>query len=391
MGGADLEPEPEDAPAGALGMYPAGAAPKPKSLDLDGWLAQIKLQRYAAAIKEEGYDELDFITGVAESDIVEMTTAIQMKRPHTIIFMKAWKVLTETVGGGASVEGGGGGGGAAAAAAVQLDVANLPDKYIAAEQQIRLGKAADAAHGLKSLLGVKDVEMATFLKEHEAAIIREFQLHGSAEDQENLRCVLGGTRRVCATGNWATGVSIEALMLHASARQANLQRHHIIALRMYTTSSFSCINNPLRGNPVQRPHPFAATTFFISEGIKLLRAVAALLPDAYTQRVYWRGMRNMGITGEFMLQGGTDFACVSTTASQEVAVKQFAASALPLVFKIVTKNCMSRGADIAFLSVFPGEQEALYPPLTYLSCSGMVRETLFGLELLVATVEPTMA
>ena len=40
-----------------------------------------------------------------------------------------------------------------------------------------------------------------------------------------------------------------------------------------------------------------------------------------------------------------------TSASQHIAVTNFAQSALPLVFKFVTKNFMSRGADIAFLSV----------------------------------------
>ena len=52
--------------------------------------------------------------------------------------------------------------------------------------------------------------------------------------------------------------------------------------RLYTTCSFSKINDPLRSDPVKRPHPFAATTFFISEGIKMLRAVEAQLPGAYT-------------------------------------------------------------------------------------------------------------
>ena len=31
---------------------------------------------------------------------------------------------------------------------------------------------------------------------------------------------------------------------------------------------------------------------------------------------------------------------------------------------------MERGADIAFLSAFPGEAEALFPPLTYLKPTG---------------------
>ena len=263
----------------------------------------------------------------------------------------------------------------------------LPDKYVAAQKQIRLGKAADAAHGLRRLLGVTDAQVGTYLQQHEAAIEQEFAEHGDGMDQDNLARILAGTFRDDA----GETKSLEELLAHPSARMAKLGRHHILALRLYTTCSFSKINDPLRKDPPDRPHPFAATTFFISEGIKMLRAVEAQLPDAYTERIYWRGMKDLGITGEFMTKGGTDFACVSTTAHQAIAVHNFASSALPLVFKVVTKNCLSRGADISFLSVYPTEQEALYPPLTYLRCLEMKMETLSGVQLLVATVEPMMA
>ena len=262
------------------------------------------------------------------------------------------------------------------------------DKYVAADKQIRLGKLADAAHGIKVLLGVSDAAVSIYLQQHEEAIKQEFVAHGTPEDKANLRCILSGTK----IPGWACpGVSVDLLLAHSSARTAKLGRHHIIALRIYTTSSYSRINDPLRADPPQRPHPFAATTYFISDGIRLLRAVAANQPDAYIERILWRGMKDLGITGQFLTEGGTDYACVSTTASQEVAVLNFAASSLPLVFRIVTKNSINRGADISFLSVFPHEQEFLYPPLTYLHCVKMERETLCGVQMLVATVEPTMA
>ena len=63
----------------------------------------------------------------------------------------------------------------------------------------------------------------------------------------------------------------------------------------------------------------------------------------------------------YVSAGGTEFACMSTTASKEVAIS-FAKSKCPLIFKYVTKNFMSRGADISFLSVYPDEAEALHPP-----------------------------
>ena len=64
------------------------------------------------------------------------------------------------------------------------------------------------------------------------------------------------------------------------------------------------------------------------------------------------------------------------------------AGANPMVFKYDTESCIDRGADIAFLSVYPGEQEALYPPLTYLRSVKTETEDVGGKSMLVATVQP---
>ena len=82
----------------------------------------------------------------------------------------------------------------------------------------------------------------------------------------------------------------------------------------------------------------------------MLRAVAASLPNAHSMQAYWRGVKDLGLTMEFMQKGGTEFACISTSAKQEIAVN-FAMSALPLIFKFETKDFAARGADISFLSV----------------------------------------
>ena len=264
---------------------------------------------------------------------------------------------------------------------------HLPERYVAATNQIRLGQPADAAHGLPRLLGVSDAQVGHYLQDPEEAIKREVRINGDARDQDNLARILAGTY-LDSNGETKT---LDELLQHPYAQMAKLGRHHILALRLYTTESYPKINNPLRQVPPQRPHPFAATTYFISEGIKLLRAVAANMSDPNSEQVYWRGMKDLGITNEFRAKGGTDFACVSTTSDEGVAVHQFAASALPLVFRVVTKNFITRGADIAFLSVMPHEKEFMYPPLTYLQCTAMKMEKLCGVDLLVATVEPHMA
>ena len=195
--------------------------------------------------------------------------------------------------------------------------------------------------------------------------------------------VLGGIKRA----GWTVGQSLDALVAHPHAQLAKLKVHHVLALRIYTTSSYCRVNDPLRRVPPQRPHPFAATTYFIDQAIKLMRAVAASLPDAHTTRVFWRGVKDLGLTMEFLQKGGTEFACLSTSASKDVAVN-FAVSELPLVFKFETTDFTSRGADISFLSVYPDEQEALYPPLTYLRSVKAETEDIGGKSMLVATVQP---
>ena len=266
-------------------------------------------------------------------------------------------------------------------------ISRLPERYVAATNQIRLGQPVDAAHGLATLLGISDAQLGNFLQNPEQAISREFRVNGSTRDQENLTRILAGTY-LDSNGDAKT---LDELVQHPHAQAAKLQRHHVLALRLYTTESYPRINDPLRQTPPQRPHPFAATTYFISEGIKKQRAVAAMGPDANIEKTYWRGMKDLGIKNEFRQKGGTEFACVSTTADKDVAVHQFAASALPLVFRIISKNFMSRGADVSFLSVMPHEQEFLYPPLTFLHCTDMKMENLCGLDLPVATVEPNIA
>ena len=56
-----------------------------------------------------------------------------------------------------------------------------------------------------------------------------------------------------------------------------------------------------------------------------------------------------------------------STSLKEGTVIDFAKdSRAPMIIKLETKDFMSRGADISFLSVYPGESETLFPPLTFL-------------------------
>merc|ERR1719468_543806 len=80
--------------------------------------------------------------------------------------------------------------------------------------------------------------------------------------------------------------------------------------------------------------------------------------------VLWRGMKDVRVEGTaFMATGGVEMAAMSTTASPEVALRY--SSNPPMMFKYVVGS-LSKAVSISFLSVYPKEQEHLYPPGTYL-------------------------
>ena len=70
-----------------------------------------------------------------------------------------------------------------------------------------------------------------------------------------------------------------------------------------------------------------------------------------------------------MEKGGTELAFMSTTLDLDVAVR-YCLSPKSLLFKLVSPGFMTTGADVRWISAFPGEAEILYPPLTYLKPSG---------------------
>ena len=82
---------------------------------------------------------------------------------------------------------------------------------------------------------------------------------------------------------------------------------------------------------------------------------------------------------------------LSTTTSLATAAG-FAAARNALVQVITTKTFMQRGADLAWLSTAPHEQEYLYPPCTYLKPTGRVQrvELTDALRCVVVEVAPHM-
>jgi hypothetical protein len=259
-----------------------------------------------------------------------------------------------------------------------------------------LGKSTLAAKGLDVLLGV-DPKTYMHVKRKVKVMLKEFAKNGTDEDNNNLKTLIEGTYKhppnsdgspLTADDIRGQSMTMEELMKCSDVRDAGLETHHVLALRLYTTSTFRSINNPMRQSPPVLPHPFAATMYYISDALSKLREVQGKDETVRNETlVFWRGMKDLQITEEFIRTGGSEMACMSTTSDQKVA-EEFALSKSPLLFKFVSKSFMSHGASISFLSVYPGEKEVLYPPLTYLRPIKMSEETIGTTVYKVVEVEP---
>jgi len=166
----------------------------------------------------------------------------------------------------------------------------------------------------------------------------------------------------------------------------------------YSTAAFKSLNNPLRDANRTEAHPFYSTIFFLTDGIRKLRAVEASKvkdkgdgkpkdqgvrfegstkegplqsPSSKARHVVdlWRGMKNLTMASSFEEEGGCEMALLSTTDNAAVAL-EYATSQSPLLIKLTTTSFMDRGADISWASAFPGEREFLYPPLTFMQPTG---------------------
>ena len=114
------------------------------------------------------------------------------------------------------------------------------------------------------------------------------------------------------------------------------------------------------------PHKLAVTVFTLTGAIKKLRAWAGNAPDAQRPMDLFRGMGSRQIFAEFMAQGGTEFAPMSSTGELWVALKYSQGGEVATLLWLRTKNFMDRGVALTWISAYPHEKEFVYPPLTYM-------------------------
>jgi hypothetical protein len=127
-----------------------------------------------------------------------------------------------------------------------------------------------------------DLDNLRYVLEREAGCSDERFQYGWKRDRAQ-----DGSRLPKRTRGDGTGMTLEDFAQDKHARQAGLTPSHVLALRLYTTSAFRSINNPLRRlqrfevgtdtvsqptRKLERAHPLPCTVVLIYDGLKKLRA-----------------------------------------------------------------------------------------------------------------------
>jgi hypothetical protein len=259
-------------------------------------------------------------------------------------------------------------------------------RYFEEPYELRMGRPRDAAWGLEDRMKVDSAAFhARVAKgadgiEEEAA---EFAAKGG-DGAELLELVDYVVNQRTSEKEYPNGIRDQGrggvrpahFTTHASAHGAKLGEAEVYALRLYTTQAYRHMNAPLRDDDryaKEKPVPLPVASHWAASAIRKLRAVRAeSMPqeeEGAAAVVVWRGMRSRRVAEGFMRRGGTELGFMSTTTDLAVAVR-YSLSRHSLLLRIVASSFMSLGADLRWVSAFPGEAEVLFPPLTYLQPTG---------------------
>ena len=218
-------------------------------------------------------------------------------------------------------------------------------------------------------------------------IMREILEHGEDSDRYNLWYV-----RFCAGVEQHNYNENGELRLHNGTPKAKLDEGHggmlladftavingqlaqygssnrvshaqVLALRLYTTSTFRRLNSALRDKGMGKVEGDLGFKACIQSARKCLLVMQAIpRPKAST----FRGISGYLPADFATMVMGMDYSFISASTDESVGV-EFSGSVDHSVLFEVEYQRACPGVDVAILSLFPGEKEVLFPPCTGLS------------------------
>jgi ankyrin repeat protein len=180
---------------------------------------------------------------------------------------------------------------------------------------------------------------------------------------------------------------VEDKLQCAQARKAKLRREEVIAVILYTGPMYMIYNcvlahwssPPTMWNTLNRGNNHFTTTMsvlvsavqklsavtVISDGLRLYRGTGGLvyLPEHFTK------------PDEFNCKGMTEWGFMSCSADRNIALQYSGVvEGKPHAMVLeIEHSCVDRGAVVSEFSQYPGEDETLFLPMSYVAQSGVQR------------------
>jgi hypothetical protein len=236
--------------------------------------------------------------------------------------------------------------------------ARAPPSAVSAERATTTACGSDSGEDSDHPEGASPAEIALFIKTWG---------RDDHSEEQMPELPLGTTAKILDAGHGG-------MRLHDFTEQVNslLKKHgsdsrvtdaQVLALRLYTSSTFRRLNTSLRDkgqNKTKGDLKFKACVQFARTCVLALQAVPREKTSTFRGAT---GYLSHAFQGDGM---GMDYAFFSTSLNEQTAA-EFAGSAdHSILFEIeYLRGCP--GADCSMLSLYPGEKEVLFPPCTGLN------------------------
>ena len=254
-----------------------------------------------------------------------------------------------------------------------LSTDSIKDKFNTKVEYFQFGGNEDFMEGLTKYLHPTDIKrsMEAECRDNDDGMYYETYIYvvSKPAKEERVKDPATGQWRIKEKGH--DGWTLDKFVSHRKIQQAGLKHCHVAAIRMYSGSLYDPWNSALRAlkaGSEEGLKKWATCICILVEAILKLSFVAPRMEVLRGLDESKRMLPESFLKETDGFSGGVELAFMSTTRDEDIAMDFSGGLNKRGTILSISFTAASRGADIKLVSMWPEEEELLYPPFTYISC-----------------------